>query len=183
MSVLDQTRCTVLNASYEPLAVVSAKRALILMIEGKAALTEEHPDHVVHSTNEIWPVPTQIVLKEYVKSRSTHHVPAILTQRNLFLRDGYCCQYCNRHRSELRSHEFLTRDHVHPQSKGGKDEWKNVVTACSSCNNKKADFTLDEMGMLLKKQPTIPTIFELWARSGAIRSKEGKSPRPKTGPF
>ena len=172
MSVLDQVRCTVLNASYEPLAVVSAKRGLILAIDGKAVVTQEHPEYVVHSSKDIWPVPTQIVLKEFVKSRSTHRVPAILTQRNLFLRDGYRCQYCLRHRSELKSHEFLTRDHIMPQSRNGKDEWKNVVTACSACNNRKADYTLDEIGMTLKKIPAQPTIFELWSRSGAkISSK------------
>lgn len=164
MSVLDHTRCTVLNATYEPLAIVSAKQGLILVIQGKAIIAQEHPDHVIHSVKEIWPVPTQIVLKQFVKSRSTHRVPAILTQRNLFIRDGYTCQYCGRRRSDLRQGEFLTRDHVHPQSKGGRDEWKNVVTACSSCNNKKADYTLEETHFKLKKQPTIPTIFELWSR-------------------
>jgi len=166
ISVLDQTRCTVLNASYEPLAIVSAKRGLLLVIEGKATIAQEHPDHVIHSAREIWPVPTQIVLKTFVKSRSTHRVPAILTQRNLFLRDGHRCQYCSRHRSDLKANEFLTRDHIHPQSKGGKDVWKNVVTACSSCNNKKADFMLEDIGMTLRKLPTIPTIFELWSRAG-----------------
>lgn len=167
MSILDHTRCTVLNASYEPLAVVSAKRGLILVIEGKAIVSQEHPDHVIHSSHDIWPVPTQIVLKTFVKSRATHRIPAILTQRNLFLRDGYRCQYCLRHRSEIKSHEFLTRDHIHPQSKGGKDEWKNVVTACSSCNNKKADYSISDAGLVLKKLPTIPTIFELWSRAGS----------------
>jgi len=165
VSVLDQIRCTILNASYEPLAVVSSKRGLILVIEGKAHIASEHPDYTVSSAKDVWPVPTQIVLNQFVKSRSTYRVPAILTQRNLFIRDGHRCGYCARHKSELKSGEFLTRDHIHPQSKGGKDEWKNVITACSTCNNKKADFLLDEIGMQLNKVPTIPTIFELWARA------------------
>jgi len=166
MSSLDNIRCTVLNASYEPLAVVSAKRGLILVIEDKAIVSQEHPEFVVHSARDIWPVPTQVVLKTFVKSRSTHHVPAILTQRNLFLRDGYRCQYCHRHRSELKSKEFLTRDHVHPSSRGGRDIWTNVVTACSKCNNKKADFSMEDVGFTLKKELKQPTIFELWARAG-----------------
>lgn len=165
ISVLDKTRCTVLNASYEPLAVVSSKRGLILVIEGKAHVTEEHPDHTVTSARDIWPVPTQIVLKEFVKSRPTHNIPAILTQRNLFLRDGHRCQYCNRHKSELKSTEFLTRDHLRPTSKGGLNVWKNVVTACSKCNNKKADLLLEDTDLILRKTPSIPTIFELWTRS------------------
>jgi 5-methylcytosine-specific restriction endonuclease McrA len=173
MSVLDQVRCTVLNASYEPLAVVSSKRGLILVIEGKAHIAAEHPEFTVNSAKDIWPVPTQIVLKEFVKSRPTHRVPAILTQRNLFLRDGYRCGYCARHKQDLKSHEFLTRDHIHPQSKGGKDEWKNVVTACSTCNNKKADMRLEDTGMELRKVPTVPTIFELWARAGSKARKNG----------
>jgi 5-methylcytosine-specific restriction endonuclease McrA len=171
MSVLDRTRCTVLNASYEPLAVVSAKRGLILVFEGKATITEEHPDEVVNSARDVWPIPTQIVLKEFVKSRSTHRVKALLTQRNLFLRDAHTCQYCARHRSRLKNNEFLTRDHVIPQSKKGPDIWTNVVTACSSCNNKKADFMLADTNMVLAKEPRIPTVFELWARASPKRGK------------
>lgn len=171
MSILERTRCTVLNASYEPLAVVSAKRGLILVFEGKASILEEHPDEVIHSARDIWPIPTQIVLKEFVKSRSTHRIKAILTQRNLFLRDGHRCQYCNRHRSQLKNSEFLTRDHIIPQSKNGKDVWTNVTTACSSCNNKKADLMLSDTNLILAKEPWNPTIFELWARSGPKRNK------------
>jgi 5-methylcytosine-specific restriction endonuclease McrA len=169
MSILDQTRCTVLNASYEPLAVVSAKRGLILVFEGKATITEEHPGARIQSARDSWAIPTQIVLKEFVKSRSTHRIKALLTQRNLFLRDGYKCQYCGRHRSKLKNNEFLTRDHIIPQSKGGKDVWGNVTTACSSCNNKKADYMLADTNMVLTKAPLTPTVFELWARSGPKR--------------
>lgn len=169
MSMLDHVRCTVLNASYEPLAVVSAKRGLILVFEGKATITQEHPEYVAHSARDVWPVPTQIVLKEFKKSRPTFRVKAVLTQRNLFLRDGYRCQYCGRHRGDLKSSEFLTRDHVHPQAKGGQDKWDNVVTACSTCNNKKADLLLQDTGMSLKKQPIVPTVFELWSRAGSKR--------------
>lgn len=168
--ILEQIRCTVLNASYEPLAVVSAKRGMILVFEGKATVVEEHPDIRVNSARQDWPVPTQIVLKEFVKSRSTHRIKAILTQRNLFLRDGYTCQYCSRTRGELKHSEFLTRDHIIPQSKNGPDTWINVTTACSKCNNKKADFMLEDTGMTLKKAPWNPTIFELWARSGSKKA-------------
>lgn len=164
MSILDEVRCTVLNASYEPLKVVSSKHGLIMVIQGKAIIAQEHPEHVIHSAREIWPVPTQIILKSFVKSRTTH-IPAQLNQRNLFLRDGYKCQYCLRHRASLKPNEFLTRDHVFPQSKGGKDDWKNVVTACSSCNNKKADFLLEDTNLILRKIPTVPTIFEIMSRA------------------
>lgn len=163
--MIDSIRCEVLNASYDPLSIVSARRALNLCLKGKATIVSEHPELVVQSANDLYPVPTQILLNEMVKSRRTSRAAAQLTQRNMFIRDKYTCQYCNRHKSDLRRGEFLTRDHVHPQSKGGKDVWTNVVTACNSCNNKKADFLLDDLDMTLAKTPSVPTVFEIWSKS------------------
>ena len=114
-----------------------------------------------------WEVPTQIVLNIMVKSRPTFRVPAQLTQRNLFIRDKYTCQYCNRHRSDLKESEFLTRDHIKPTARGGRDAWENVVTACSRCNNRKADYMLDQLDMKLFKTPHTPTIFEVWSKTGS----------------
>ena len=161
---LESTRCVVLNATYEPITIISSKRALVLSLEGKATIVEEHPDLVVRSPNQTFPVPTSIVLKQYVKGRMVFRTKALLTQRNLFIRDGYACQYCNRHKSQLKHSESLTRDHVTPRTNGGKDIWENVVTCCNSCNNKKAYHTLEELGWGLIKKPIAPTIFELWTR-------------------
>jgi len=161
---LESTRCVVLNATYEPITIVSSKRALLLFLDGKATIVEEHPDLVVRSPNQTFPVPTSIVLKQYVKGRVIFRTKALLTQRNLFIRDQYTCQYCLRHRSELKSSEFLTRDHIIPRHLKGKDVWENVTTSCNSCNNKKAYFSLDECGMMLATQPVAPTIFEIWTR-------------------
>jgi 5-methylcytosine-specific restriction endonuclease McrA len=105
-----------------------------------------------------------VALKQYVRGRRMFNTPATLTQRNLFSRDNFTCQYCGRHKSKLKSYEFLTRDHIKPESRGGENSWKNLVTACSSCNNKKADYDLDKVDMQLIKAPTIPTVFELWQR-------------------
>lgn len=163
--MIDSIRCEVLNASYDPLSIVSGRRALNLCLKGKASVLAEHPEACFTTATDIYPVPTQILLNEMVKSRRTTRAPAQLTQRNMFIRDKYTCQYCNRRRSELNKGQFLTRDHVHPQSKGGPDTWTNVVTACNSCNNKKADFTLDQIDMVLAKQPTVPTVFEIWSKS------------------
>lgn len=164
---LGNVKCVVLNASYEPLSVISYKRALVLVLEGKATILEEHPDLIIHSVSDIWPVPTQIVLNKYVKSRSTYRIPAVLTQKNLFIRDKYTCQYCKRHVSELTHEEgeVLTRDHVIPQTKGGPDEWENVVTACSTCNNRKADTYLSDSDFILNTEPSAPTVFEIWSKS------------------
>ena len=161
---LDTTRCVVLNATYEPITIVSSKRALILYLEGKAMIVEEHPDLVVRSPNQTFPVPTSIVLKHFVKGRMVFRTKALLTQRNLFIRDQYTCQYCGRNKQQLKHSEFLTRDHVIPRHIGGKDCWENVVACCNSCNNKKAYFMLDETNMKLLKHPSAPTIFELWTR-------------------
>lgn len=161
---LDTTRCVVLNATYEPITIVSSKRALILYLEGKAMIVEEHPDLVVRSPNQTFPVPTSIVLKHFVKGRMVFRTKALLTQRNLFIRDQYTCQYCGRNKQQLKSSEFLTRDHVMPRHIGGRDIWENVVTCCNSCNNKKAYHLLEDINMTLLKIPTAPTIFELWTR-------------------
>ena len=149
--MIENTRCVILNASYEPLSVVSAKRGLILVLEGKAMITEAHPNGHVQSVTKKFPLPTQIRLKDYIKSRPVFHIPAQLTQRNLFLRDHKTCQYCGRKASELEDGEYLTRDHVIPESLGGKDSWTNVVTACRKCNNIKADSRLEDMDKLYYK--------------------------------
>jgi 5-methylcytosine-specific restriction endonuclease McrA len=158
--MIDSIRCEVLNASYEPLAMVSVRRALNLCLKGKASVLTEHPVHVIMTSKDMFPVPTQIRLHEMVKSRATRG-PALLTQQNMFARDKYSCLYCGRHRSKLLANEFLTRDHVIPQSKGGKDTWINVATACNRCNNKKADMSLAEANMKLLRVPTVPTVYEI----------------------
>lgn len=165
--VLDSTKCVVLNATYEPITVVTSKRALLLFLEGKAIIVEEHPELVVRSPRQTFPVPLMIALTRYIKGRRVFKTPALLTQKNLFVRDAYTCQYCNRHKSVFKQSEFLTRDHIHPVAKGGMDMWENVVTSCNTCNNKKADKLLETINMRLAKMPVIPTIFELWTKQQA----------------
>lgn len=161
----ESSRCVVLNASYEPLSVITAKRALLLILEGKAIVVEEHPYLVVRSVRQSFKVPVMVALKEFVKSRKIFQTKASLTQKNLFTRDNHTCQYCNRHKSELRQREFLTRDHVLPEYLGGKTSWDNLVTACSTCNNKKADSLLEDTNLVLAKKPVTPTLFELWMKN------------------
>jgi 5-methylcytosine-specific restriction endonuclease McrA len=162
---LNNARCLVLNASYQPLTIISAKRALILVFEEKAKVLEEHPSEFVHSPNDVWPLPTKILLKKQVTTRSVHKTPAILTQRNLFVRDNYTCNYCERHISNLHAYEILTRDHIIPKDKGGPNTWENVTTACSTCNGKKANWFLHECGMVLKKKPTVPMVYDIMLKT------------------
>ena len=161
----ETTRCVVLNSTYEPISIITSKRALCLILEGKAIIVEEHPTMEVRSPRQTFKVPIIVALKMFVRGRKIFRTSAALSQRNLFIRDNYTCQYCNRSRSQLRSAEFLTRDHVIPECKGGKSTWDNLVTACSTCNNKKADTDLEDTNMTLLKRPVTPTLFELWMKN------------------
>jgi 5-methylcytosine-specific restriction endonuclease McrA len=108
------------------------------------------------------PCPSVIRLVRYV------HVPRRfrrqVTNSFLFARDAYSCQYCGRHRSELRGRQFLTRDHILPISRGGANTWENVVTSCSPCNNRKGNHVPEEAGMRLLTTPLEPNYVHLvWA--------------------
>ena len=154
--------CLALNASYEPLTIVSVRRALRLVLDQKAEILEVDDTRVFRSERREMPCPVVIRLVRYV------HVPRKfrrqVTNTFLFARDGYCCQYCGRHRRELRGREFLTRDHVVPLSRGGGNDWGNVVAACSPCNNRKGNRLPKEVGMKLRTRPTEPNHVELvWA--------------------
>lgn len=161
--------CIVLNASYEPLDIKNSREALIDVLVGDATPLKFY-DYVVRSPSTEMKVPSVIVWKTYVHSkRKVYTKTAQLTQRNLFTRDNNQCQYCGRYSSEFDHSERLTRDHVYPRAKGGRDVWENVITSCSTCNNKKADFTLDQCDMELLRQPHVPTIFEIMAKTKLMK--------------
>jgi len=154
--------CLALNASFEPLTILPVRRALRLVIDRKAEALEVDDSRVYRSERTAIAAPTVIRLVRYV------HVPRRfrrqVTNTFLFARDGYRCQYCNRHRNELRGREFLTRDHILPLSRGGDNSWVNVVTACSLCNNRKGNRLPEEAGMKLYTTPAEPNQVELvWA--------------------
>ncbi|HEX6694096.1 MAG TPA: HNH endonuclease [Longimicrobiales bacterium] len=151
-----------LNASFEPLTILPIKRALRLVIDEKAEILEVDEGRVFHSERRALDCPAVIRLKRFV------HVPRKfrrqVTNTFLFARDSYRCQYCGRHRTELRGREFLTRDHVIPISRGGLNTWHNVVTACSPCNNRKGSHLGSELGMIPLHSPHEPNYVELvWA--------------------
>lgn len=161
----ETARCVVLNSTYEPISITTSKRALLLILEGKAVIVEEHPHLEVRSPKQTFKLPVIVALKMFVKGRKIFKTIAALSQKNLFIRDNYTCQYCDRHRTQLRSFEFLTRDHIIPECRGGKSTWDNLVTACSTCNNKKADNDLADTNFVLTKKPVSPTLFELWMKN------------------
>ncbi len=154
--------CLALNASYEPLTMVPLRRALRLVIDGKAEIVEAEGERPVHSERAAYPRPAVIRLTRFV------HVPRRfrrqVTNTFLFARDEYQCQYCKRTVVELKPRESLTRDHLIPMSRGGVNEWTNVVTACSSCNTRKANRLPDEIGMHPMHAPVEPHFVHLsWA--------------------
>lgn len=154
--------CLALNASFEPLAVLPIRRALRLVIDGKAEVLEVDHHRIFHSERHTFSAPSVIRLVRFV------HVPRRfrrqVTNTFLFARDGYRCQYCGKHRTQLRGREFLTRDHIVPVSRGGDNSWGNVVTACSPCNNRKGSHLPMEVGMQPLHAPHEPNYVELvWA--------------------
>lgn len=163
----EHIRCQVYNSNYQPLQPVSCKRALNLVLQDKAVIIQAHPVYVVNAAKTSIPLPVRIALKTYKKNNLDSNKPAVLTNPSLFIRDKYTCQYCGRHKTNLNKDkgEKLTRDHVHPRDLGGPDIWINVVTACSTCNTRKANKPLSQTGMkLIARQPYAPTRFEIWAR-------------------
>lgn len=155
-------RCLALNASFEPLTMVPVRRALRLVIEGKAEIVESEGPDVVRSAHLVLPKPAIIRLVKFV------HVPRRfrrqVTNTFLFARDHYRCQYCHRWQVELRPRECLTRDHLVPLSRGGTNDWSNVVTACSSCNTRKGNRLPEECGMHPLSHPHEPHFVHLsWA--------------------
>lgn len=151
--------CLALNASWEPLTIVPARRAVRLVLDGKAEILEEDGTRRFRSERHVIPWPAVIRLVRYV------HVPRRfrrqVTNTFLFARDDYTCQYCGRHRHDLRGRHFLTRDHVVPVSRGGRNAWANVVTSCSPCNNRKGDRLPSEAGMRLRSEPSEPNYVQL----------------------
>lgn len=133
----------VLNASYEPLNITSWRRAIVLLLKGKAEQLE-HNSQVLYAD---LPFPTVIRLRYYVRV-PYKEIP--LTRRNVLERDRNTCQYCSLKR------EQLTLDHVIPRSRGGGDSWENLVAACVRCNVKKGNRTPKEANMNLLTHPRRP---------------------------
>jgi 5-methylcytosine-specific restriction endonuclease McrA len=133
----------VLNASYEPLNITSWRRAVVLLIKGKAEQVEHNGRFVYLGL----PLPTVIRLRYYVRV-PYKEIP--LTRRNILHRDSHSCQYCGY------TGDDLTLDHVIPRSRGGGDTWENIVTACVRCNVNKGNRTPKEANLMLRNPPRKP---------------------------
>jgi 5-methylcytosine-specific restriction endonuclease McrA len=135
----------VLNASYEPINVCAARRAIILILKG-VAMMEEVNGHQLHSARQVLRVPSVIRLLEY---RRIPHQTRALSRKNILLRDRNTCQYCG----IVLSASDLTLDHVVPRSRGGTSTWENLVACCHECNRRKGSRTPHEAHMKLLREP------------------------------
>jgi len=155
----------VVDSSFMARSIISTERAFVISYKGNAEVVAEHPETfgLVNPNLQIYK-PSIIRVYQFVKQH-IHKVP--LTRENVYKRDNYECVYCG-----YSNIKMLTLDHVIPQSKGGKDTWDNLVTACRQCNGEKSDLTLEEYGkqiptpyrphylMLLKQLDHIPKEWE-----------------------
>ena len=141
-----QTPVLVLNASYEPINICGARRALVLVLKGIARTEEEHGP-TLHAARVRIAMPSVIRLLEY---RRIPHQSRALSRKNIILRDRSTCQYCG---LILTSGE-LTLDHVLPRSRGGTSTWENLVACCHNCNRRKGNQLLHELtDMKLLREP------------------------------
>ena len=138
-------RALLLNASFEPLCVVSSRRAVVLVLKEKAEIVHRNGAEF-RSERRAIPVPAVIRLVHFVKVPFRSHAP--LSRRAVFARDGHRCQYCGRGAENL--------DHVVPRSRGGPHTWDNVVASCRACNARKEDRLPSECGMQLRRAPVAP---------------------------
>jgi 5-methylcytosine-specific restriction endonuclease McrA len=165
-------RCLALNASFEPLTMVPVRRALRLVIDHKAEIVEADRAALVRS--ERMAIPRPLVIRRVRVVHVPRRVRRQVTNTFLFARDDYRCQFCNRTQAELRYRECLTRDHLVPLSRGGSNDWGNVLTACSTCNTRKGNRLPDEVGMYPLRPPFEPHFVHLaWAvrRLTAIQAR------------
>jgi 5-methylcytosine-specific restriction endonuclease McrA len=142
------SRVLVLNQNFEPLNVCAARRAFVLVGDGKAEVIEQGT-LAVRTTTRVYICPSVIRLLYLIKRV---HPVAKLTRREVFLRDNYTCQYCGKQTKDL------TIDHVTPRHRGGPHRWENLVSACKTCNHRKGGRLPDEARMYLLAEPSQPKV-------------------------
>ena len=141
-------RTLLLDSSFSPVEVIDWKRAIILLLTGRAEAIDNYDDINIRSPRLCFQLPK--TLRLFNIHRSSRSVK--LSRFNIIFRDDFECQYCGKSGTV----KDLTIDHVIPVSRGGKNTWENVVAACGPCNSKKGNKLLREMGVKLKRDPFKP---------------------------
>jgi 5-methylcytosine-specific restriction endonuclease McrA len=159
-----------LNASYEPLSVISLRRAVSLISRGRveAACDEKYE---LRSVSETSAIPTVIRLRRYVNvpQRGVHW-----NRRAVMRRDRYTCGYCGiaiggKRFGRTMGRRDFTVDHILPVSRGGKNTWSNTICACAECNHYKGGRTPNEANLKLRWEPKRPRVT-YWVASGEVPS-------------
>lgn len=148
MSRLDAYRTLLLDSACRPMKSISWQRAVVLDWEDRVDVLAWH-DEVVRTPAEELPLPSVVRLRQFLRFLRPR---VSFSRRNVYLRDGFACQYCG----DQPSQRHLTLDHVIPRSRGGATSWDNIVTACGECNRRKGNRTPGEARMPLRRVPWEP---------------------------
>lgn len=153
------THALLINADYQPIRLIGWERAISLVLERKAEIIENYAGRVIRSVTQVFDFPAVVRLLKYKKTK----LRVRFNRYNVMARDNFTCAYCGiRPWKETRpNYEALTLDHIVPRSKGGKTTWLNIITACIDCNRNKADKSLREARMTLRKEPHAPTSMDI----------------------
>ena len=154
----------VLNAGYEPVSVISFRRAVVLVLSGKASVLAADTSFQVRSEHISMDLPAVIILSRYI--HPPRHSQVSLSRRGVLRRDNHRCAYC--------AAPATTVDHVLPRSRGGQNTWDNLVASCRSCNNTKGDRTPEEMGWTLGFTPSAPQARLWWLQDIEHEAAEWK---------
>ena len=141
--------CLYLDQSYRPLRVENWQRAISDFFLGKVEVVEYSRDRTIRGVNVDHQLPSVVRL---VRSFKRDRIRVKFSRINIYARDGFRCGYCGQRFAT----EDLTFDHVLPRSRGGKTDWKNIVSCCRACNAEKGDRTPEEAGMRLRARPSKP---------------------------
>lgn len=142
----------ILNASYEPLKIVTWKRGVLLYFSEKIDVLHWYSGIQIHSISQVFDVPSVIRLKQFYRPKRHQKHGVGFSRQYVFLRDDYQCQYCYK----VFAAKELTLDHVVPLYQGGITTWENVVSCCKRCNQLKGARTPEQAGFTLAKLPKEP---------------------------
>ena len=143
------SKVLVLNQDYQAISVCSAERAFVLVFLNKAELISNSLTRKIRTVSKEYAFPSIIRLNRYI---NLPYKKVALSRQNIFKRDGHQCVYCG-------TRDNLTLDHVTPRSRGGRDSWHNLVTACQRCNTEKGDRTPEEAEMTMAHKPFRPSFI------------------------
>jgi 5-methylcytosine-specific restriction endonuclease McrA len=152
----------VLNANFEPLNVCTMRRALGLVLTGRANLVLNGRGEI-RTVSRSFPAPSIIQLQRMIKRP---HPRVRLTKREILRRDDYTCQYCGQHSPHL------TVDHIIPRRLGGDHSWQNLVAACPACNHRKGGRTQEQAQMKLLRPPAEPPASALYLFGRHLKENE-----------